>query len=170
MSKNNLPRVPVRFVSHNQDLVKAQAGQSHASTDYSEDVTVATVQPGVVPSYRTPADRVCGNEFFRRYTNGMLDMSYACGKITTALRAVRDCGGVDCLTSEDKVVLSVLFPLSFDEVSASMVDHVARVQLRLTPAEVTAIRMKVAAQLAEELNWNAGLGGGSTRGRSQTRS
>lgn len=170
MSYNNQPRVPVRFLAHNQDLVKAQAGQSHEATDYSEEVTVARVLPGVQPSYRVPADRECGNEMFRRYTNGMLDMEYATHKIVHALHLARDAGTADVLNSLDKVALSVLFPMSFDYVGSGMVDHVARVQLRLTPQEVQALRMKVAAHLAEEMNWNAGIGGGSVPGRSSTRS
>lgn len=172
MSSHNLPRIPVRFLPHNQELVKAQegiAGQSHESTDYSEDVPHSVVAQGVQPSYRTPADRVSGNTMFRRYINGMLDYGYACQKVIDAIHAVKECGGVDCLNTAQKVALSVLFPGSFEFVSSGMVDAVAKVNLRLSPQEVQMIRTKVAAHLAEEMNWNAGLGGGSVPGRSSTK-
>lgn len=169
MSNHNFPRIPVRLLAHNQDLVKAQAGQSPTATDYSQDVTVAQVRPGVQPSYRTPAARVNGNAFFRRYMDGSLDLEYACHLIIDALHHVKDCGGVDSLNTAEKTALSVLFPQSFMEVDATMVAQVAQVQFRLSPAEVEMLRVKVASKLAAELNWNAGLGGGSVPGREVTR-
>jgi hypothetical protein len=170
MSYNNQPRIPVRFLPHNEELVKAQSGDDHKPADYREELTVATVLPGVQHSYRTPAGRVSGNDVFRRYTNGSLDLDYACAKIVQALHLAKDGGGVDVLNGVDKIVLSVLFPTSFDTVGSQMAGHVAHVQLRITPEEVQMLRMKVAAKLAEELNWNAGMGGGSVPGRSSTRS
>lgn len=169
MSSHNLPRKPVRFLPQNEALLKAQdAGQSHEATDYSQDVVIPTVGPKR-SSYRMPLDRECGNYMFRRYMDGSLDLSYACHKVIDAIHQAKDSGGADVLNSLQKVALSVLFPNSFDFVDSAMVPQIASVQLRLSPEEVQLIRMKVAAHLAEEMNWNAGRGGGSVPGRSATR-
>lgn len=169
---NNLPKVPVRLLEHNQELIKAQegpAGQRQGATDFSEDIAHAEIS-GVQNTYRTPIERANGNPIFRRYVDGRLDVSYAADKIIDALHRVKNSGGVDQLNTEEKVALSVLFPLQFDFVPASMTQFVASVNLRLAPFEVEQLRQFVASHLAEELNWNAGIGGGSTAGRSQTHS
>ena len=166
-----MPRKPVRFIPGNSDLLKAQAGQSHEATDYSQDIAVATVATGMRGSYRAPNpnDRVNGNVLFRRYVNGMLDYDYACGKIIDALHRVKDSGGHDQLDGLEKTALSVLFPSQFTFIDASMVASTALTNLRLTTEEISVLRQKIAAHLAEEMNWNAGLGGGSVSGRNQTR-
>ena len=72
---NNLPRRPVRFVEQNEELLKSQegiAGQRQGATDFSEDQPVAQISRPTA-QYRTPIDRVSGNEFFRRYLSGELD-------------------------------------------------------------------------------------------------
>lgn len=167
MSSQNFSRVPVRFLSSNDDLIKGDAGQSHGSTDYSQDVTVATVRPGVQADYRTPPDRACGLEIFRRYMDGKLDIEYACHKVIDAMHSVKD---KSPLNEEQESILSVLFPQSFSFLDAGVHEMVAMVKLKITPDEQATIRMCVAAHFAEEMNWNGGLGGGSTPGRSQTRS
>ena len=73
---NNLPRKPVRFVPQNDELLKSQeglAGQREGATDFSEDQPYAQISKPSA-SYRTPIDRVSGNEFFRRYLDGRLDL------------------------------------------------------------------------------------------------
>lgn len=159
MSNNSTPRLPVRFVEHNRDLLKAQAGASHEATDYREEVTVATVSQWPQHEYRVPDARNLGNPLFRRYTNGSLDYDYACAKVIDALHRVKDSGGVDVLNHLEHTALSVLFPSSFFEVDPAMAGSVATVQLRLSPMEAMSIRMKVASHLAAEMNWNAGFGG-----------
>jgi hypothetical protein len=167
---NNLPRRPVRFVEQNDELLKAQegiAGQSKTATDFSENVPHGTISRPTA-TYRTPADRVSGNEFFRRYLNGMLDIPYAVSKVLDAVHRAKDSGGIDQLNGEEKTVLGVIFPVPFglaDAVAGSM----AAVQQRLSLIEVEQIRQAVAAHLQEELNYNAGRGGGSVPGRHQTK-
>ena len=87
-----------------------------------------------------------------------------------ALHRAKDCGGTDQLNTVEKVVLSVLFPGSFSHIGDGMVDAVSTVHLRLSPLEVQEVRGAVARHLAEEMNYNAGRGGGSVPGRSSTRS
>lgn len=168
---NTLPRKPVRFVPQNDELLKAQegsAGQRKGATDFSEDIPYAQVGPGVEASYRVPTDRVNGNAFFRRYINGELDARYAADKAIDAMRRVKNSGGVDQLNDEEKVALCLLFPSQFNFIDSPIVDSIAAIQCRLTSDEVERVRQLVGTQLAEELNWNAGLGGGSVPGRHHT--
>lgn len=176
---SNYTRMPVRFIDGNQDLLKSQTGTAspgpgwagqREGTDWRPgEESAVQVPPGVSPSYRAPADRVNGNQLFRRYPNGLLDVEYAKHQVVNALHRVKESGGHDQLNSLEKVSLSVLFPASFDYIPQGMAPAVASVQLRLSPTEVMMVREAVARHLAEELNYNAGSGGNSVPGRSVTR-
>jgi hypothetical protein len=170
---NNLPRRPVRFVEQNEELLKSQeglAGQRQGATDFSEDQPVAQISRPTA-QYRTPIDRVSGNEFFRRYLSGELDMGYAVSKVVDAIHRAKDGGGVDQLNNEEKTCLSILFPQQFHGMDNAYVSGtIAAVQLRIQPEEIAAIRVEVAKHVQEEMNYNAGRGGGSAPGRHQTRS
>lgn len=173
MSNNNLPRKPVRMVPQNEELLKSQegiAGQRKGATDFSEDVPYAQISTPTA-TYRTPLDRVSGNEFFRRYIDGRLDIEYATQKVLDAIHRAKDSGGVSGqLNNEEKTALSIMFPAQFDFVDSAMVATVAAVQMKLSPVELELVRRKVAARLAEIMNYNAGMGGGSVPGRSGSRS
>lgn len=168
---NNLPKRPVRFQEDNKDLLKSMGADYRdieGKTDYVNDTSAPTVPAGVQSNYRVDSGRVNGNEMFRRYLNGSLDMDYACQQVIDAVHRVKH--GAAPLYSQEAVALQVLFPMSFHgELDPSMVAAVASVNLSLVPEETAMIRMKVAAHLSEEMNYNAGLGGGSTPGRSQTK-
>lgn len=166
---NYFPKVPVRFLESNDELLKSMDSGVKGSTDYINDTEVPTQASGVQSSYRTPHDRVNGNSMFRRYLNGSLDMEHACHQVIDAVHRAKH-GAVPLFTQE-AVALQVLFPLSFSgDVDPLMAASVAAVNLNLIPEEQALIRAKVAAHLAEEINYNAGLGGGSVPGRSQTKS
>lgn len=176
---SNNPRMPVRFIKGNQELLKSQVGTASSGpgwagqregTDWRPgEESAYQVPPGVQPAYRTPPDRVSGNQLFRRYPNGALDVEYAKHCVVDALHRVKESGGHDQLNSLEKVALSVLFPASFDYIPQGMAPAVASVQLRLGPAELLLVREAVARHLLEEENWNAGRGGGSIPGRHITR-
>lgn len=176
---SNYTRVPVHLLEANQDLLKSQTGTAtsgpgwsgqRSGTDWRPgEVSAHQVGPGVQPTYRTPPDRVSGNQLFRRRPNGALDMAHAKHLVLDALHRVQESGGHDQLNSMEKVALSVLFPMSFDYVPDGMANAVASVQLRLSPAETLSIRESVARHLSEEENYNAGQGGGSVPGRHVTR-
>lgn len=168
---NNLPRKPVRFIPENQDLLKSQeglAGQRQGATDFDENEPYSHISTQS-SSYRTPADRVSGNVFFRRYLGGTLDLEYATQKVVDALHRAKDGGGINQLNNEEKTCLSVLFPTQFTFGTEPVVEEVAVVQMRISLMELEQIRQAVAAHVQEELNYNAGQGGGSVPGRSQTR-
>ena len=169
---SNLPRRPVRFIKENEELLKSQeglAGQSKTATDFEENVPYGTISRPTA-TYRTPPDRVNGNQFFRRYINGILDVPYAAAKVIDAIHRAKDSGGIDQLNGEEKTALSLIFPTQFGSMSSAVASATAMVQQRLSLMEVEQIRQTVAAHLQEELNYNAGRGGGNTPGRSQTRS
>lgn len=166
---NNLPRRPVRFQPGNDELLKSQGvnyEEAKDKTDYIQDTTAPVVDQ-VQGSYRTPHDRVNGSKMFRRYLDGRLDMEHACGTVIDAIHRYKQkdipVGTQEC------VALQAIFPGHFDkDVDPMMAASVAAVNLDLVPEETAMIRIKVAAHLAEEMNWNAGMGGGSTPGRNQT--
>ncbi len=168
---NTLPKIPVRFIEGNQELLKsmgADYSEVEGKTDYVNDTDAPTIPAGVQPSYRTPHDRVNGNVMFRRYLTGSLDMDYACQQVIDAIHRAKY--GAAPLYEQEAVALSVLFPLHFsDTVDPLMAAAVAAVNIKLIPEEQAMIRAKVAARLAEEMNYNAGQGGGSVPGRSQTK-
>ena len=168
---SNLPRKPVLLVEENLDLLKSQeglAGQSMTATNFSENVPYGTISRPTA-TYRTPPDRVSGNEFFRRYITGLLDIPYATRKVLFALARAKDSGGVDQLNGEEKSVLCVLFPVQFG-MGIDIAGGIAQIQQRISLDEIGQIRQAVAAHIQEELNYNAGIGGGSAPGRHQTRS
>lgn len=164
----SLVKKPVNMIAANDELLKSQAsaGQELGATDFKvteDDYMNLPAEP--VSSYRTPVERVNGNVMFRRYLDGRLDMDYAVGKVLEAVHKLKE--GV-ILSEQEKVALSVVYPTVFTYVDAGVVDSVRSVNLKLSLEETALIALKVAAQLAEELNWNAGLGGGSVPGRSET--
>lgn len=165
---NTHSKVPVRFLGGNMDLLKSMYSDVKGKTDYINDTTAPTAAAGVQPSYRTPSDRVNGNVMFRRYLDGKLDMDYACQQVISAVHRAKY--GAAPLYEQEAVALSVLFPGSFsDTIDPLMAASVAAVNIKLLPEEQAMIRIKVASQLAEEINYNAGNGGGSVPGRSQTK-
>ncbi len=168
MSNDHFPKVPVRFVKGNDELLKSMYSDAKGSTDYVNDTTAPTHAPGVSSSYNVPTDRPNGNVMFRRYLNGSLDMDYACQQVIDACHRAKY--NAAPLYTQEAVALQVLFPASFSgEVDPLMAASVAAVNLNLIPEEQALIRAKVAAHLAEEMNYNAGLGGGSVPGRSATK-
>lgn len=151
---NHFPRRPVRFVPQNEEMLKSLYTREHDDhPDYrqTEDVPKAHMEP----QYRTPPDRVMGNQMFRRYPDGTLDLEDCKHRVVDALRKVKD--GLPP-TSLEKVALSCIYPTLFAYVDARLLSSVSAVQLRLSPWEITLIHQKVAEHLIQEMNWNAGIG------------
>ena len=172
---NHAPKVPVRFIKANDELLDNEVSKGYSEydgvTDYRQemDADIQISASGPQSSYRTPDDRINGNVMFRRYLNGKLDMDHACANVIDAINRYKE-KDVPCYTQE-YVALQVIFPTAgfdFEHMDPGMLSAVSAVNLKLLPQEVLLIRAKVTAHLAEVLNWNAGLGGGSVPGRSQT--
>jgi hypothetical protein len=162
---HNFTRRPIGQIEENRELLKSIAGDSYHTPDFKDDPGAEVPTAVMAPQYRTPHGRVSGNRFFRRYPDGMLDIDYAAHKVIDAIHTAKK--QLPC-SPEDTVALQIMFPSLFPGLDSGMVEQMAAVQLDLLPQEREMVRRKVAAHFAEELNWNAGQGGGSVPGRSQT--
>ncbi len=164
---NTLTRKPVHMIAANDELLsKADAGQLRGGTDYEHNVDTVSLR-AIPQTYRAPVDRVNGNEMFRRFLSGMLDLKYSARKVVDAIHHVK-LGFA--LSPEDRAVLVAMFPgvPAFGGADAGLAEAVSRVNIRISGPERDAIRQIVSMHFAEEMNWNAGLGGGSVPGRSST--
>lgn len=166
-SFTHLPRLPI-------NLQKALSGGTAEEelSNYKQDApeSVPSTPAVVVASYSAPADRVNGNAVFRRYPDSSLDIDYAANKVIDMVHRVQESDNSSgFLTNQEELILSVCFPRVFSFVDVSLLDRMREVNLRITSDEAVLVAMKVSAHLKEELNWNAGHGGGSITGRSNTR-
>lgn len=141
---SHFPKVPVRHIAGNQELLKSMTRDVGPTTEYTNPEDVPKAQ--MTPSYRTPIDRANGNVIFRRYPNGLLDVGYARDKVLEGLRCAKE--GIP-LNGAQEAALSVLFPGIFAFVAPALHNQVMRVSLRITPAEGMAVAQAV-AQLLEE--------------------
>jgi hypothetical protein len=146
-------RVPLNRVS---DLNKAQKATSY--------------RPGKThkPDYRCQyhddevMQRNPGCEALRRYPNGALDYRYALDKVLEVIHKVRDNGN---LTPYEKSILAMLAPGGFSKIIDT---KIAQTMTKLSLDERMILGAMLRQHMQEELNWNAGGGGGSTPGRSVT--
>lgn len=100
----------------------------------------------------------------RRYPNGILDHKYVANQVIDVLHKIKDGGFV---TDFERALLTLVLPGKFKE----LVDpKIAQTMTKLSTDERMMVTLLVEQHLREELNWNAGLGGGSVPGRSSTRS
>lgn len=166
---HNLPRLPVRFLQDNNELLKSMevlsGGRAGEGTDYVPTEPELTAR--MEPQYRTPMDRVNGNEVFRRYPNGDLDLEAAKHVVVDVIHKVKD---KSPLTELEKLILGCLYPMMFAFVDPRLAAQLSMVQLRLAPWECAMICQAVDAHLIAEMNYNAGIGGGGDPGRTQARS
>jgi hypothetical protein len=168
---NNLPRLPVRYLADNSELLKSMevlsGGQAGQGTDYEPEDLAQEVPPGVVSSFNAPVNRMNGNVVFRRLPNGDLDLENAKHIVVDLLHLVKD---KQPLTEIEKLILGCMFPLMFPFVDPRLAAPIMSVQLRLAPWECALVTEKVAAHLQAEMSYNSGIGGGGDPGRSHTRS
>ncbi len=99
---------------------------------------------------------------FRRYPDGTLDFEWAKNLV---LDAVHNLSTPENLRPIHQAFLTVIFPLRFRMMEPKLAD----LRTQLSAAEKSKLKKMVEAQLLEEANWNAGMGGGHVDGRSKTR-
>lgn len=152
---NTLPKVPVRFIAENSEMLDSMAkshtaGQTLGGTDYTPE-QAAAYHTAMHPEYRTAPDRVNGNVIFRRYADGSLDVDYAKNQIVEAIRKVRD--NIP-LNSMEEAALSSCFPNVFSHyIDSGVVSSVRAVSCKISLLESQAVSAAVAAHLAAELDW-----------------
>jgi hypothetical protein len=121
--------------------------------------------------YRTPHNertvsppRQDGNTPLRRYPDGRLDVPYVAHKIIEICHKMKDGGNT---TDYEKALLCLVLPQQFKK----LIDpKIAQTMTKLSKDERFMLAMTVDKHRREELNWNAGMGGGSVPGRGSTRS
>lgn len=166
-SFTHLPRLPLNL---QKALSGGTAEEELSNYKQNDPVAVPEAPNGVHSTYNAPADRVNGNQVFRRYPDGSLDINTAANQVLDMVHRVQDSDNSSAfLTNQEELILSVVFPTAFSFVDSSLLDRMREVNLRITPEENVLVAMKVQAHLKEELNWNAGNGGGSVPGRTATR-
>lgn len=167
MSISHLPRLPLNL---RKALSGGSAGEELSNYEPSAPEYVPNYPTGVVSTFRAAPDRVNGNEVFRRYPNQSLDIDYAAQKVIDMVHKVQESkNSSGFMTNQEELILNVVFPKAFDFVDEGMIDNLRDVNLRISADEAALIALRVQAHLKEEINWNAGAGGGSVAGRSTTR-
>lgn len=166
-SFTHLPRLPLNM---QKALSGGTAEEELTNYKQNEPEAVPVYPAGVVPTFRAAPDRVNGNAVFRRYPDASLDIDYAANKVIDMVHRVQESDNSSgFLTNQEELILSVCFPRVFNFVDTSLLERMRDINLRITADEAALVAMKVSAHLKEELNWNAGSGGGSVPGRSNSR-
>ena len=99
----------------------------------------------------------------RRYPNGTLDHKYVAHQVIDVVHKMKDGGSV---TDFERALLTLVLPGKFKELIDS---KIAQTMTKLSNDERMMIGLLVEQHMREELNWNAGMGGGSVPGRGSSR-
>lgn len=150
----NGPRVPLNMqqdgvakgMKKNPSYESARSNQIH-EPQYS---SIGDDRPSMVEQSRV-----------RRYPNGILDYKWVVSAIVDAIHKAES--GM-YLTPLEESLLTVFFPLKFEKVEASQ----AEIRTQLSRSEKAYVKDMLDAHFKEELNYNAGRGGGSVPGRGRT--
>lgn len=156
-------RVPLNFRPQ-ETADEVRKAVSDKSTSYRPGKIHPTI-------YRTPHNertvsppRQDGNTALRRYPDGRLDIPYVAHKIIEVIHKMKD-GGYT--TEFEKALLCLVLPGQFKQLIDA---KIAQTMTKLSTDERMLLALYVNKHHREELNWNAGRGGGSVPGRGQTRS
>jgi hypothetical protein len=140
------------------------------STDPSEIRRATSYRPGIAhhseyrnPNQDTSLDRNEGCTPLRRYPNGVMDIPYVAQQIVDIVHKAENKGS---LTSYEKAMLSLILPKEYQLIDSKL----AATMARITDEEKLLVRVFIDRHFREEINYNAGQGGGSVPGRHQTRS
>jgi hypothetical protein len=149
----NGPRVPLNMqkggmekaVKKNPSYESARANQIHE------------------PQYEKMTDRagVADQTRIRRYPNGELDYRWV---MLTIVDAIHKAESGMYLTPVEESLLTVFFPLKFQKVESAQ----AEIRTQLSSTEKAYLEEMVERHIKEEMNYNAGRGGGSVEGRGRT--
>lgn len=153
----NFTRIPL----HIQARMRDELSKSLPDTD-----PVTTIAENPSPyAFNVPVGRNVSNVVFRRRLDGTIDIEEAKHIVINVLQMVRD---KSPLTTMEKLILSVCFPVVFSFMEPAIAAQLSLVHFRITPEERVAVCQAVAGFLREQMNWNAGRGGGSVLGRTES--
>ena len=150
------PRVPLHW--QNNDLSKAAKKHENPSYESARDNEIHE------PQYEAMDDRPSSmhdSSRLRRNVNGELDYKWAMHQVVNAIHSTET---GEYLTPLEESLLTVFFPVRFSKVEVAQ----GEIRTQLSRTEKKHLKNMVDARLKEELNWNAGNGGGSVEGRSRT--
>ena len=159
MTYSTFSRVPIHLQEDNDMFKSSDAGQRIGATDFQGGQEVA-VEVGPGNRYRAPEDRANGNTFFRRNGLNELDIDGSVYKIIDAIESFKQGVGVN---PEDTAILSIMFPGAFSDDNGTA-EAMARINLRLSPAEYLLLRMKVAQHFQQTMQANMGVTGAGPHG------
>jgi len=148
-------RVPLNLI---QDKDKLEKAVSYKDTSYRE--VRSHPNTTIQPMDKTRND---GNTPLRRYPDGKLDIHYVASFIIDVIHKMQNKG---YLTEFEKALLTVVLPTQF----SSMNPGIANTMARVSDEEKMKLALEVTRHFNEELNWNAGRGGGSVPFRHATKS
>ncbi len=146
---SHFPKIPMHL--QNPDLFKASlAGSAITNSSIQETVPSASTHS----QYRTPPDRVNGNEVFRRLPNGQVDMLAAVDTCLAALNQLKFKGPLNDIECR---ILCACFPEAMKEVVPEMDGHMAaaecRSRLRVSEEEIRDIAALTSMKLMEMHQW-----------------
>ena len=153
---NHGPRVPLHW--QNNDMSKASA--KHDNPSY-ESARPNEIHESNYSNMDERESSMQDSSRIRRHVNGELDYKWTMHQIVSAIHRAET---GEYLTPIEESLLTVFFPIKFTKVEAAQ----AEIRTQLSRTEKKFLKEMVEARLKEELNWNAGRGGGSVEGRSRT--
>ena len=164
------PRIPlnVQKMLHDQqqsDIQKSQGQGTHVPNAVLDWVADHSVNGADLPNeqrgqYRVDVNRVSGNQVFRRYHDGTLDIENAKNVIVDVVEKAK--GGVWPLTDLDRLILSVAFPSVFNFEDPFLAAKIRTAQVNLSEDEVRLVAAKVALHFHQVMaTTNSTLGTGA---------
>lgn len=159
MSKHNTPKIPLHMQSED---VRKTAKQNPSYESFRDNKVHPTAQyNNMWEEDNRPSTHAMAR--MRRYPDGKLDYEWAA---LTVVGAVQKAEEGYYLAPVEESLLTVVFPMKFRMVDPQMAD----VRTKLSRSEKAFLREIVEGKLKEQLNWNAGYGGGSVSGRTRSTS
>lgn len=110
---------------------------------------VQVMTPGVHGDFRVPTGRASGNQLFRRYSDGTLDIDAAKDVVVDVIIKLKH--GVQPLTDLEKLVLTLHFPSVFNFYDPLVAAKMAAHHLNLSMHEKMMISAKVAQVLQDSM-------------------
>lgn len=150
------PRVPLHW--QNTDITKADSKYKNPSYESARPNQIHESNYEAMderPSSMHDQSRI------RRNVNGELDYNWV---MNTILDSIHKAETGTYLTPIEESLLTVFFPLKFSKVEEAQ----SEIRTQLSRTEKKYLKEMLEAHLKEELNYNAGRGGGSVPGRSRT--
>lgn len=153
MNKYHGPRVPLNM---QRNLSKAKPSQINPSYESARPNEIFPETYG--PMIGRPSTHAMA--WMRRYPDGTLDFQWA---LNVLIDAVKKAEYNHYLTPLEESMINVIFPNSYP----SSPEGIADIRTQLSRTEKRTLKEMAEAQFKEELNYNAGEGGGSVPGRSR---